>query len=200
MLRIYHVRGTRSVRVLWLCEELGIPYEVVTVDFSPQYRASAEWRAKNPVGKVPAMTDGDFTMFESGAMVQYLLERHGNGRLLPPPGTPESGRHWQWCWFAEATFARPIGEMVNHRRVFGANASAVVLDEMLERARLCARALDAEVAGRRYLLGDAFTAADIMTGYTLHLGQRVGVLDGLPHLAAYFARLAERPGYRKATA
>lgn len=200
MLKIYHVKGTRSVRVLWLCEELELPHEVVTVDFSPKYRASPEWRAINPVGKVPAMTDGDFTMFESGAMAQYLLERHGRGRLLPPAGTPESGRHWQWCWFAEATFARPIGEMVNHRRAFGDGAIPQVLDEMLGRARLCSQALEAELADRTYLMGDAFTLADIMTGYTLMLGQRFGVMDGCPRVASYFARLEARPAYRKATA
>ena len=71
----------------------------------------------NPVGKVPVLKDDDFIMFESGAMVQYILDRHGNGQLQPKPGTPEHGRYLQWCWFAESTFARPIGEIVNHRRV-----------------------------------------------------------------------------------
>ena len=100
---IYHVKGTRSMRVIWLCEELDIPYEVVTVDFSPEYRNTAEWRAKSPTGKVPAMSDGDLTMFESGAMVHYLLEKYGNGRLRPELGSPESAIFLQWSWFAEAT-------------------------------------------------------------------------------------------------
>ena len=77
MLTIYHAPGTRSIRVLWLCHELDIPHEVKTIPFASPYRASPEYRALNPVGKVPAMTDGAFTMFESGAMVQYLLDRHG---------------------------------------------------------------------------------------------------------------------------
>ena len=78
---------TRSVRVVWLCKELQLPHEVKTISFSPEYRNSAEWRKLNPVGKVPAMTDGDFTMFESGAMVQYLLDRYGDGRLEPKRAT-----------------------------------------------------------------------------------------------------------------
>jgi glutathione S-transferase len=97
MIRIYHVPGTRSLRILWLCEELGLPYEAVPVDFSAAYRASAEWRRLNPVGKVPVMTDdaAPVTLFESGAMVQYLLDRHAGGRLQPAPGTPEHAVYLQ---------------------------------------------------------------------------------------------------------
>ena len=88
MIRIYHVTGTRGTRVIWLCEELELPYEIQKIDFSASYRESAEWRAMNPVGKVPAMQDGDVTMFESGAMVDFLLARYGEGRLQPAPGSP----------------------------------------------------------------------------------------------------------------
>ena len=73
MIKIYHVAGTRGLRAIWTCEELSIPYEVEVVNFDPEYRASPEWRSINPVGKVPAMSDGDLVMFESGAMVQYWL-------------------------------------------------------------------------------------------------------------------------------
>ena len=118
MLTIYHAVGTRSLRVIWTCEELKIHYQVETIPFTAEYRASQEWRKMNPVGKVPVLKDDDFIMFESGAMVQYILDRHGNSQLQPKPGTPEHGLYLQWCWFAESTFARPIGEIVNHRRVF----------------------------------------------------------------------------------
>ena len=76
------------------------------------------------------MLDGDLTMFESGAMVQYILDRYGDGRLQPTPGTPEHALYLQWSWFAEATFSRPIGEMVNHARAFGNKAIAAVSEEM----------------------------------------------------------------------
>ena len=93
MLTIYHVPGTRGVRAIWLCEELALPYTVEAVDFSPEFRASESWRAMNPVGKVPVLRDSkgtskdDFFMFESGAMVQYILDRYGNGQLQPTVGT-----------------------------------------------------------------------------------------------------------------
>ena len=91
MLTIYHAVGTRSLRVIWTCEELKIPYQVETIPFTAEYRASQEWRQMNPVGKVPVLQDDGFIMFESGAMVQYILDRHGNGQLQPKPGTPEHG-------------------------------------------------------------------------------------------------------------
>ena len=146
MLRIHHVPATRGFRVIWLCEELEVPYEIVRVDFSRRYRASAEWRAMNPVGKVPVMTADDLTMFESGAMVQHVLDRHGRGRLEPARGTRDHALYLQWSWFSEATFTRPLGEIVNHRREFGDRAIGKVVEEMKARARLCLEALDRENA------------------------------------------------------
>ena len=200
MLRIHHVPATRGFRVIWLCEELGVPYEIVRVDFSRRYRASAEWRAMNPVGKVPVMTAGDMTMFESGAMVQHVLDRHGAGRLEPARGTREHALYLQWSWFAEATFTRPLGEIVNHRREFGDRAIPEVLDEMKARARLCLDALDGEMRGKEYLVGE-FTAADIMMGYALRSCRRLLPDESLPADAgAYWERLAARDAYRAALA
>ena len=200
MLTIYHVKGTRSVRVIWLCEELSIPYEVEIIDFSPAFRNSPEWRSKSPTGKVPAMTDGDLTMFESGAMADYLLERHGEGRLVPPPGTAESALCRQWSWFAEATFARPLGEIVNHNRVAPEGGLVeFVIEDCKERARTCIAAIDEALADTEYLVGGTFTVADIMTGYSLMLADNFGLLtDDYPRAKAYFERLSQRPGFRVA--
>ena len=201
MIRIYHAAGTRSVRIIWLCEELGLPYEKVDVDFSPAYRATPEWRALNPVGKVPVLVDDDVTMFESGAMVEHLLDRHGEGRLRPPPGTAERALYLQWSWFAEATFARPLGEIVNHRREFpGDDGIPAVVEEMKRRAALCVQALDAALAGRHYLLGESFTAADVMMGYSVLLARVLRVPGArADHVDAYFDTISQRPGYRVAT-
>lgn len=201
-MKIYHVKGTRSVRVIWLCEELGVPCEVETVDFSPAFRSTPAWRAKSPTGKVPVLEDGDLTMFESGAMVQHVLARYGDGRLQPPAGSAESALHLQWSWFAEATFARPLGDIVHHT-VFKPEAEripAVVVDAR-GRALTCLDAVNSAVDGQPFLLGDEFTAADIMMGYTLMLAKRVNVLEGdHPHASAYFERLSARRGYQKAMA
>ena len=200
MLRIHHVPATRGFRAIWLCEELELPYEIVPVDFSRKYRASPEWRAMSPVGKVPVMTDGDLTVFESGAMVQHVLDRHGGGRLEPARGTREYAAYMQWSWFAEATFTRPLGEIVNHRRVFGERAIPEVVEEMKDRVRLCVDALDGEMRGKDYLVG-GFTAADIMMGYTLRSCRRLLPDDSLPeHAGAYWDRLSARDAYQAAIA
>tara|TARA_B100000676_G_C18078225_1_gene849232 strand:- start:1118 stop:1735 length:618 start_codon:yes stop_codon:yes gene_type:complete len=193
MLTIYHAPRTRAFRVIWGCEELGIDYTLVKVDFSPEYRATPEWRALNPVGKVPVMHDGDLTMFESGAMLQYVLDRYGEGRLQPAPGSHEHALYLQWSWFAESTFARPLGEIVNHKRAFGDDVIPSVIDEMKARAALSLTAIDDAVANREYLLGDHFTGADIMMGYTVMLAEMM--LDGdMPsHATAYWQRLQARP-------
>jgi len=202
VLKIYHVPGTRSGRVVWLCEELELLYELVPVDFSPEYRASAEWRRLNPVGKVPAMTDGGLILFESGAMVETILDRYGEGRLRPTPGSASYAHYLQWSWFAEATFARPLGEIVNHRRVFGDDSSARMLDEMRDRARSCITAIDDALDGQDYLVDGEFTAADIMMGYSIFLAQRVSAMgEGeFPNVTAYFARLRARPAFVRAMA
>lgn len=201
MIRIYHAPRTRSVRVIWLCAELGLDYQVEPVDFSASYRSSAEWRRLNPVGKVPVLQEGDLTMFESGAMVQYLLDRYDQGRLQPTPGTPTHALFLQWCWFAEATFARPLGEIVNHRRAFAEqDQSSAAIAEMQDRAQLCVQALDDALEGRAYLLGAEFSAADIMTGYTLMLADWLLPGDFPANVAAYWQRLAARPCYQKAVA
>ena len=154
----------------------------------------------NPVGKVPVMTAGDLTMFESGAMVQHVLDRHGGGRLEPARGTREHALYLQWSWFAEATFTRPLGEIVNHRREFGDRAIPEVVEEMEARARLCLDAVDEAVRGMDYLVGD-FTAADIMMGYALRSYRRLLPDDPLPADAdAYWNRLVGRDAYRAAIA
>lgn len=203
MIRVYHAPNTRSIRVIWLCEELGLPYEIEKIDFSPAYRHSPEYRRLNPVGKVPAIADGNFTMFESGAIVEYLLERYGKGRLRPAPGSEDSARYLQWSWFAEATFARPLGDIAQHTVVRPeADRIPAVAADGKARALLCLDALDAAVSGRRFLVGDTFSAADIMMGYTLFLARRFAVMQPDAHAAAnaYYEGLLQRPGFIKALA
>ena len=138
MLKLYHSKGTRGFRVIWLCEELGIEYEVETVDFSKEYRFSPEWLKINPLGKVPSLEDGPLLMSESCAMMQYILDRYGNGHLQPEAGTIEHAYFLQWLWFSEATFSRPVGEIVNHRREFpGENEIPEIVEEMQSRIFKC---------------------------------------------------------------
>jgi len=197
VLTIYHVQGTRSLRPIWLCYELDLPVEVKTIDFSPAYRSSAEWRAISPGGKVPALRDGDVTMFESGAMVDYILERYAGGRLRPPPGTSQSALHHQWCWFAEATLIRPLGtnRFARHK---GETAEQLVA-EAVEKTRASIGVVEGALANRDYLLGAEFGAADIMMGYSLELLASLKMLDERhPCCLSYLGRLRERDAFQRA--
>lgn len=201
MLQIYHAPMTRSLRVIWLCEELALPYEIIPVDFSPEYRATAEWRALNPTGKVPVMVDNGITMFESGAMVQHILNCYGNGRLEPEPRTEAHAHFLQWCWFGESTLARPLGEIVNHKREFpNEQEIPAILAEMADRVEVSLQAVAGATADSQWLIGDTFTAADVMVGYSLHLAHLL-TPDRLPaELMPYWQRLQARQGYQKTIA
>lgn len=196
MLNIYHATGTRAFRVIWVCEELGTPYEITPVDFAASYRASPEWRALNPVGKLPVMQDGDLTMFESCAMMQYVLDRYGDGRLQPAKSDPTYAHYLQWCWFAESTFARPLGEVTNHRREFDPELPDVVA-EMKRRAATCVDALNGALADRPYLLGETMSAADLSVCYVLRAFRRTVTEDLPTNVAAFFERMTALPSYER---
>lgn len=196
MIEIYHAPRTRGIRPIWTCEELGLDYQVVPVDFSAEYRATEAWRKMNPVGKVPVLIDGELKMFESGAMVQYLVDRYDAGSTLQPQaGTPEHALYLQWSWFAESTFARPLGEIVNHGRVFADAANPDAIEEMQARAWLCVTALQESLEGREWILGETFSAADIMLGYSLKLHTELAPGELPANVARYWAAISERPGF-----
>lgn len=195
MLRIYHSPGTRSVRPIWLCFELGLAVEIMPVDFSPAYRNTPEWRAISPVGKLPVLTDGELTMFESGAMVDYILDRYGEGRLRPARGTTARALCQQWCWFSEATLLRPLGLAALQR-----DPPEAVVGAALTKTREAIGVVDAALVGRAYLLGAKFTSADVMMGYALALLEHLRLLDDnhFGHAAAYLTRLRTREAFQSA--
>lgn len=200
MIKLWFAPRTRAVRILWLLEELGLPYELERVEFLPT--AQRFFQQRTPLGKLPVLEDGDVVMGESGAIVEYLLERYGEGRLAPPPGSPARAAFLQWLHFAESTAFPPLGIVVwltlyrdDHARhadlVADARARAASGLEFLER----------ELGEKPYLLGDEFSAADVMMGFTLFAARLLGVLDErFPQLGRYLERLEERPAYQKAVA
>jgi len=186
--------------VRWLLEELGdVPYAVEAK--TPGTLKTPEYLRIHPLGAVPAVRDGDVTMFESGAIVEWLLERYGKGRLAPPPGTPARAAYLQWLHFGEATMAPPLVDVLLHT-MFLPEAERVpaVAERGRARFRQLLDVLEARLAGREHLCGD-FTAADVMVGYAVGLARMLGLgTDGPPGVQAYFERLAARPAYRRAIA
>ena len=200
-MKIYHVKGTRSIRVIWLCAELDVPLEIETIErFDADFKASSEWRAISPTGKVPVLDDDGLTIYESGAIVQYVLEKYGPGGLTVESGTVESAMYHQWSWFAEATFARPLGDIAHHTRIKPpAERIPAVVDDARKRALLCLDAVNNHMKNNDYLVANRFTAADIMMGYTLVLARSSEVLrDAHPHAVRYLQRLLDRPAMQQA--
>ena len=201
-MKLYHSPRTRSIRIYWLLEELGIPFELAALEFTPDALKSPSYLKVHPLGKVPSLEDGELTMFESGAIVEYILEKYGKGRLAPPPGSALRGPFLQWLHFAEATAMPPVVLIIAHSMLKpeAERIPAVVADGRTGAAAVLA-ALEGALAGKQYLLGHEFSAADIMMGYSLLLMKWLGLIsEAYPNVAAYLARLEERPALQKALA
>jgi glutathione S-transferase len=200
MLTLYHAPRTRSVRIRWLLEELGLPYALRRVAFTPPSEGGFFSQA-TPGGKFPVLEDGDVTLGESGAIVQYVLERYGRGRLEPPIASPLRAPFLYWLHFAESTAFAPIGVLVWHTLYkHDADRLPTVIDDARSRARTTLAVVERGVAGRDRLLGADFSAADAMLGFTLAAADAFGLLADFPALRGYFARLQARPAFRRATA
>ena len=200
MIKLYFAPRTRAVRILWLLEELGLPYELERVEFLPP--AKQFFAQRTPTGKLPTIVDGDVTMSESGAIVEYILERYGQGRLAPRVGTRERARFLQWLHFAESTAFPPLGIVVwltLYRK--DAASQAELIQDARARAAMGLDFLEREIGENTHLVGDEFSAADIMMGFTLVAARMLGVLDARhPRLDRYLARLEARPAFQKAAA
>ena len=199
MITLYFAPFTRAVRIRWLLEELGLPYDLRRVAFTPPERAFSQ---ATPLGKFPVIEDGDVTICESGAIVEYVLERYGNGRLAPPVGSPLRGEFLQWVHFAEATAFPPLGVIVWHR-LYKRDEDRIpdVIESARERAIAAFEFVERRLVGRSYLLGEEFSAADVMMGFTLMAAQALGVLDDRhPPLLRYLERLQARPAFQRAQA
>jgi glutathione S-transferase len=200
MIKLYFAPRTRSVRVLWLLEELGLPYELERVDFQPTARQFFSQRT--PTGKLPTIEDGEVILSESGAIVEYILERYGEGRLAPAAGTAGRPRFLQWLHFAESTAFPPLG-IVAWLSVYrdDAQQNSALIEDARKRAGMGLEFLERELGDGPYLLGDEFTGADVMMGFTLMAARVLGVLDErFPKTGHYLERLEARPAFRKAAA
>lgn len=199
MIKVYHAPATRSVRVLWVLEELGTPYETVTLTYPPRVH-HPEYEDVNPIKTIPAMTDGQVHLTESLAICEYLARTYGPKGLIPDAGDPLFPTYLQFFHYGEATLAPPLGNIVRYsfreppeRRLPQAVDDA--RETFLERLEPLRRA----VANRPYVAGQTVTLADVSVGYALALGERLGLSDQYgPELQSYLDRLKALPARQRA--
>ena len=199
MLRLYFAPLTRSIRIKWLLEELGLEHEIIPRQFD---RAAAGAGQDTPSGRFPVLYDGDMMLSESGAVVQYVLEKYGNGRLQPAVGSPDRAAYLYWVHYSEASAAVPINLYVGIA-VYGGEAERYA--DIIARARQGAdRMLDsveAAIKGRSFLVGETLSGADIMMGFTLWSARMLKLLDARhPETLRYLGELKARPAFAKALA
>ncbi|MDB2595647.1 glutathione S-transferase family protein [Pseudomonadales bacterium] len=199
MLKLHFAPNSRAGRIVWLLEELELPYDINKMAFHPQDLKSDEHRARHPLGRVPVLDDADITIFESGAIVEYVIARHKNGGLKPSENSPLFPEYLQWFHYCEGMVMPPINTIVVQTVLLPPDRRD---EKALSQAqRLLTKALEPvneALAGRDYLIGD-FSAADIMLGHACFMGNRLGCVgEEMPHLKAYVERVANRPAFKTA--
>ena len=212
MITVHHLENSRSQRVLWLLEELGLPYEIQHYQRDPKTSlAPAALRQVHPLGKSPVITDDGRVVAESGAIIEYLVERHGNGRLAPPPGSDERLRYTYWLHFAEGSAMPPLLFKLVCDKVKSApmpffikpiaRAIAGKVMEGFVDPNLKSQLdfMEAELKKHKWFAGAEFSAADVQMSFPLEAAsQRAGLDDSRPKLMAYLKRIHARPAYKRA--
>lgn len=201
MLKLHHAPNSRAGRIVWLFEELGLEYELNRMDFHPKDLKSDEHRARHPLGRVPVLQDGDLLLWESGAIIEYVLARYTDGALKPAVDSPLFPKYLQWFHYCEGMVMPPVNTIVVQTVLLPPDRRN---EEALGQAqRLLTRALapvDENLADKDYLIGD-FSAADIMLGHACFMSNRLGcVTDDMTGLKNYVARLEARPAFQKGIA
>jgi len=200
-MKIHHAPNSRSVRALWLFNELDLPYELEIYPLGDKSMRTPEYLKVHPLGRVPALEDGDLTIFESGAIVQYVLDKYGDGTMVPAASSPDYPTYLQWLHYAEGMIMPQVNIIVvetiflpeERRNQINVDRATKLLTRMLT-------AVDMHLQDREFLAGE-FSGADIMTGHACIVSGRLGAdISDKPNIAAYIDRLEARPALQKAWA
>ncbi|MBK82013.1 MAG: glutathione S-transferase [Gammaproteobacteria bacterium] len=198
MLKLHHAPNSRAGRIVWLLEELGLDYELNRMDFHPKALKSDEHRARHPLGRVPVLEDGDVMLYESGAIVEYIIARHTDGALKPAVESPLFPEYLQWFHYCEGMVMPPVNTIVVQTLLLPPERRS---EEALGQAqRLLTKALapvNDALEGREYMIGD-LSGADFMIGHASFMSRRLGcVPEEMTHLHGYVERLEARPAFVK---
>jgi glutathione S-transferase len=200
MLTVHHLGKSQSERIVWLCEELGISYQLKCYDRDPvTMLAPPDYKALHPIGSAPVITDGDLILAESGAIMDYIIAKYGDGRLALTPDHRDFADYLYWYHFANGTLQPSMGRNMLLRRLKLEDDNPVV-QAMTERLHRALALIEMRLGEASYLAGSEFTAADIMMVFTLTTMRYFMPVDfaPYPHILAYLGRIGEREAYRTA--
>lgn len=199
-MKLYHVNGARSMRSLWLLNEMELDFELAELSFSMEAMRTPEYLSISPLGRVPCLVDGERVVFESGAITQYLCENYDTKGLGRGPGHPERVEWLIWLHYAETMAVH--GASLVQQKVFIAREDRSPVVQKLESRRLekSLEVIDRHLAARDHMLKSGFSAIDTNIGYSVHLAKGFVSLDPFPNVVAYYERLAARPAFQKAAA
>lgn len=201
MLRLYGFPNTRATRAVWTLEEAGADYEYVKVDLFAGEARKPPYIQLNPGGKVPTLTDGDFVLTESAAICTYIAEKYPVAGLVPAAGTPERAKYDQWCFFVIGELEQPLWTIGKHRFALPEKWRVpAVIETALWEFSVTAKVLEEGLGDREFILGDRFSAADILIAHTLAWAKAFQVPLGFERLEAYAGRLLARPARARARA
>ena len=196
MITVHHLNDSRSQRILWLMEELGLPYEIKRYQRMETRLAPPELKAIHPVGKSPVITDGGKTVYESAAIIDYVIRRHACGRLQPDPATPAYDDYMMWMHYAEGSAMLPL---LLHLYVSRLGEAGAPLHPRIESETANHLGyLDRHLKGRSFLMGDTFTGADIQMSFVAEIAEVYGKRAPFSNLDAWIKRLHARPAWKKA--
>ena len=199
MLTVHHLRISQSERIVWLCEELGLDYDLKLYNRREDNRlAPDEYKALHPMGIAPVIQDGDLVLGESGAIVEYITAKYGNGKLVPSPDSPDFADHLFWFHFANATFMTN-GMMAIAAQQAGAKEMPAFVADRTRKAWAMA---ETRLGEAEYFGGSDLTTADIMMGFQLTTSRMFNnmSIEGMPNLQAYLKCIGARPAYQRAMA
>jgi len=199
MLKVHFVANTRAGRVIWLLEELGLEYEVNIMPFTKEGLKSEEHRSRHALGRVPVLEDGDISIFESGAIIDYILERHKNGGLKPSVDSEVFPYYLQWYHYCEGMVMPPMNQIVVQTILLPPERrDETVLKQAQSLLSKSLAPVYKNLEGKDYLIGD-FSAADLMLGHSCFMANRMGcVTDEMQNIKDYVARIEERTAFKTA--
>jgi glutathione S-transferase len=197
MLKVHHLNNSRSQRILWLLEELGAPYEIVHYQrMSPVPLAPPELKKVHPLGKSPVITDGAVTIAESGAIVEYVLDKYGKGKLRPAAGSNDHIKYIEWMHYAEGSAMLPL--MMHLYAGFLGDGAAPLRPRIDSEVANQLAYMEDAIKGRDFFVGDSLTGADIQLVFVLEAADASGLLTPYPALGKYLSAMQGRAAYKRA--